>query len=526
MGPAQLATANVSLAAPASRRFGWPVFLAALGFASFLSFYGLGGELWRTENLRARVAWEILHTGDWVVPRLYGEPLLTKPPAMYIAIALASLPRGLVTEWTARLPSALSALAMLALFYLEFRRRLGQRAGIIAAVLLPISGMWLDKSTSAEIDMLHAAWVCGAFLCFLRAVEANEKTLSCSRAETWWWLGSLLCVAGGFLTKWTAPLFFYTTVLSFLAWHGRFKLLRQRAHLIALLVAALCCLGWLGAAIWKAGWTIVWATIVQEAGTRLTPWCYGLPYSWRECLLDPARLIVAMLPCSAVALMVSRPNFARMLDEQGRRLWQLCMCWVWPNVLVWAFVSDHAVRHRFPILPGMAGLAALGWLAWLDGRVGWPALPRPRLLLVTLLASWVIVKFAYVHAIMPMRVSERGARGKGEQIAALVPAGKPLHVFDMADRDEGILFYYGRPIRKLEAPGQLASDQGGEYAFVSAREWQSWPRSVPVSVRLRMRAELRGDVLLIETLPGRDARATMPLTCSRGAFGLRARAAP
>src|SRR4051794_34722756 len=169
-----------------------------------LFFVGLdAGELYRTEGLRALVAREMLATGDWVVPRLYGEPLFTKPPGFYLAILFCSLPGGSVTEVTARLPSALGASACVLLFAWYFGRRLGRGAGLAAGLILPVSAIWLDKATAAEIDMLQVAWVSAAVLFFLRATEDDRR-------PAWgWWLASLACVAGGFLTKWTAPQFFY-----------------------------------------------------------------------------------------------------------------------------------------------------------------------------------------------------------------------------------------------------------------------------------------------------------------------------
>src|SRR5262249_9884687 len=145
----------------------WPAVLLLLAYCGFLFFYGLGaGELYRTENLRAIIAAEFLRSGNWIVPTLYGEPLLTKPPGMYAAIALVSTPFGGVSEWTARLPSALAATATVFLFYWYFGRQLGRRAGLIAALILPASLMWLDKAPAAEIDMLQVAWVAAAILFF------------------------------------------------------------------------------------------------------------------------------------------------------------------------------------------------------------------------------------------------------------------------------------------------------------------------------------------------------------------------
>jgi 4-amino-4-deoxy-L-arabinose transferase-like glycosyltransferase len=140
--------------------------LAVLGLASaFLFFYGLNrGELYRNETLRALIAREMMISGNWIVPTLYGQPLFTKPPGMYIAIALCSLPLGEVTEWTARLPSALAATITMFLTYWFFARHLDRRAGLLAALMLPMSVFWLERSTSAEIDMVQVVWVTASIL--------------------------------------------------------------------------------------------------------------------------------------------------------------------------------------------------------------------------------------------------------------------------------------------------------------------------------------------------------------------------
>src|SRR5262245_8299394 len=171
---------------------GWPVLLLA-GLCGVLFFYGLNaGDLYRTENLRAVIAAEFLRSGDWIVPRLYGEPLLTKPPGMYAAIALVSLPFGGVSDATARLPSALAATATVFLFYWYFGRQLGRLGGLVAAVTLPASLVWLDKVPSAEIDPVQVAWVAAAILFFLRALEDEEAG---HPGVCPWWLAALLCVA-------------------------------------------------------------------------------------------------------------------------------------------------------------------------------------------------------------------------------------------------------------------------------------------------------------------------------------------
>src|SRR5262249_45654149 len=108
-----------------------PALLVAAYCGALLCLGLTAGDLYRTEGLRARVADAMLRGGDWVVPRLYGEPLLTKPPGAYAAVATVSAPFGAVRDWTARVPSVLAAAAAVLLFCWTFSRVLGKGAGLL-----------------------------------------------------------------------------------------------------------------------------------------------------------------------------------------------------------------------------------------------------------------------------------------------------------------------------------------------------------------------------------------------------------
>src|SRR5579864_8123484 len=67
------------------------------------------------------IARAMLQSGDWVTPRLYGEPWFEKPILYYWTAAAAFRVFG-VTEFAARLPSALGALlATLAMAWAALR---------------------------------------------------------------------------------------------------------------------------------------------------------------------------------------------------------------------------------------------------------------------------------------------------------------------------------------------------------------------------------------------------------------------
>ncbi|HEY7315080.1 MAG TPA: glycosyltransferase family 39 protein [Gemmataceae bacterium] len=487
----QTATPRTSLA----RRIGPMLLLLSLCGALF--FYGLNaGELYQTESLRAILAEQFLRGGNWIVPTLYGEPLLTKPPGMYAAIALASWPADHVSAATARLPSALAATAIVFLFYGTFARRLGRRAGLLAAALLPASALWLQRVPSAEIDLVQLAWVAAAMLCFLRALEIAEAPERGRFFHEWlWWQLALLCVAGGTLTKWTAPAFFYLAVLPLLWRRGRLSLLWRPCHLLSGMLAALPFLAWMMLAANSTGWDAFLDAVKREALPRLSPAHHTRPYPWHEIVTFPLGFLAANLPWSAAALVTLSPRFARLWDERGRRLLQLLHCWTWPNLLFWSLVPGHHARHALPLQPGLAGLAAMAWVAWLDGRLRWPwPRLRPGRVFVGLIVLWLAVKVVFVQVVVPGRDATRQPRRKGEQIAALVPGGETLYLFRA--KDEGILFYSGRPARRLPAPAYLPAADGSIYCLLVESEYEQWsgPRRAEPLLRL---ADEQGDALVL-----------------------------
>jgi 4-amino-4-deoxy-L-arabinose transferase-like glycosyltransferase len=497
----------------------WTPLLLLLALCAFLFFYGINtGELWRTESLRAIVAAESLRSGNWVVPTLYGQPLLTKPPGMYASIALVSWPFGEVSEWTARLPSALAATATVFLFYWTFSRVLGSRAGLVAGLVLPISILWLDKAPSAEIDMLQVFWVAAAILFALRAIE------DCTFL---WWLAALLCVAGGFLTKWTAPAFFYLTVVPLLCWRRQVRLLFGWQHLTSAALAAGVCLAWAGAAIERVGWEEFSSTVSREALQRLSAGHFQetqqqLPANHQHKLpalvgtvVHPFAVLAMTLPWSALALLTFRRGFADLWNDCGKLLLLALHCWAWPNLLFWSLLPDHSPRYSLPLLPGISGLGALVCVAWLNGarltRGGWcagstslGALTRPRSpvagLLIGVVALWIVVKFVYVEAVVPYRQERRELpRATAEQVAAAVPPGQTLWLCRV--KDEGIMFYYGRPVRRLADFALLPSPGEPLFCMLEQSEWERGVIQRPTEAVLHLRDQQHAPIVLVKVLP-------------------------
>ena len=97
-------------------------------------------------------------SGDWVTPRLYGQPWFEKPPLLYWGGALffKLLGEG-HPEVAARLPSAISALLLtLALGWLAWRAY-GKECALWVLLLLPSSVAMIGFSRAAATDMPFAA---------------------------------------------------------------------------------------------------------------------------------------------------------------------------------------------------------------------------------------------------------------------------------------------------------------------------------------------------------------------------------
>jgi 4-amino-4-deoxy-L-arabinose transferase-like glycosyltransferase len=302
-------------------------------------------------------------------------------------------------------------------------------------------------------------------------------------------LAALLCVAGGVLTKWTAPAFFYGTVIPLLWLRGRLRLLWCRQHLVCALIGASLCLSWMVAAVMSVGWDTFYFTVSREALMRLSPSHHHRPYPWDETLTHPLRILIGAVPVSVYAVLTLRRGFGRRCTAKDRRLLQAFHCWVWPNLLFWSLIPEHSVRHSFPLYPGIAGLAVLYWTRRRVIARSRPLSDRSRARLVrglaALLVAWMMVKLVFVHAVVPARMRGREARDKAEQIAALVPPSETLYLSML--KDEGIMFYYGRTVRRVADLARLTSSAGAAYCILDDTEWKSWQQQPGVELLAGLR---------------------------------------
>jgi 4-amino-4-deoxy-L-arabinose transferase-like glycosyltransferase len=150
--------------------------LLLAGFCGFLFFYGLGqfGLIGADEPRYAQVAREMLERHDWITPVLGGQPWLEKPPLYYWQAMLAYSLFG-VSDWAARIPSALDATLMVLVIYFFFRR-FRQGIELDAALITASCAGVIGYARAASMDMVLASAFTIAMLAWWAWHETAKRT--------------------------------------------------------------------------------------------------------------------------------------------------------------------------------------------------------------------------------------------------------------------------------------------------------------------------------------------------------------
>jgi 4-amino-4-deoxy-L-arabinose transferase-like glycosyltransferase len=132
--------------------------IALLAAAAVLLILQLGArDLWTHERRNAAICLEMLRSGDYVHPRLFGEPYYDKPLLLYwLMIGLGRVLGGL-SELALRLPSALAGLVAVACTARIGRTLLGREAGRWAGWILLSTAFFVFWSRVAGPDAMNLA---------------------------------------------------------------------------------------------------------------------------------------------------------------------------------------------------------------------------------------------------------------------------------------------------------------------------------------------------------------------------------
>ncbi|NDC80411.1 MAG: glycosyltransferase family 39 protein [Verrucomicrobia bacterium] len=220
-------------------RWGLAIFAACVAFP-FLGSFGL---LEPDEGRFAQIGREMMGGGDYLVPRLNGIEQFYKPPLVYWVGAAGYRILG-ISEWTARLPSALAFFGTIWLTGWMGWRLGGRRLGWMAALILASMLEPYALGRQITLDTTLTFWITSALACLVRVGTGDPDRKA----------GFLffLCMGLGFLAK--GPMAWVVPLTAALAWTVALRAGGQRLGLPwrkGMLLMTGVSLSWFVAVSWK-----------------------------------------------------------------------------------------------------------------------------------------------------------------------------------------------------------------------------------------------------------------------------------
>lgn len=166
--------------------------LAALCAVSLLTFLGLTFFNTRGEPREAVVALSMLNTDNWVLPTNNGTEIAFKPPFFHWCIAVFSSVWGAVTEYTSRMPSALSLIAMVLVGFSFFAKRRGVEVTFLAALITLTNFEVHRAGVACRVDMVLTSMMVISLYQLYKWGENKLRGVP---------IIAVLCLSAAFLTK-------------------------------------------------------------------------------------------------------------------------------------------------------------------------------------------------------------------------------------------------------------------------------------------------------------------------------------
>ena len=335
-----------------------------LMFAAVVAFPFLGsfGLLEPDEGRFAQIGREMMAGGDFLIPRLNGIEQFYKPPLVYWINAVGYRILG-ISEWTARLPSALAFFGTIWLTgWMGWRlggRKLGWAAALILASMLEPYAL----GRQITLDTTLTFWVTAALACLVRVATGDQTKKS----------GFLffLCMGLGFLAK--GPMAWVVPMAAALVWTLALRANGQRLGLPwakGMLLMVGVSASWFVAVCWKypelwkyfLGYELV-ERFASTTHGRSKPFWFFFPI-----------LAVGMIPWTGFLPGLAWASWRKIRNRSlSPAQWALGAAVVVPFVVV-SCSGSKLLTYILPIYPSLA-LALAFWLekgktaVW--EKVGW-----------------------------------------------------------------------------------------------------------------------------------------------------------
>ena len=371
------------------------VLLLFCGWALF-GHLGQAGLFEPDEGRNAEIAREIQLLKDWVTPHYDFLPRLDKPILFFDLVALSYRFFGL-SEWSARLPSALAALGCLLLTYRLSYVLFGRTAALWSALTLVTSIEFFALSQIVILDMLLAFFLTLGLSCFLLGRIAID------RKRRAYFLCMYLAFGAATLTK--GPIGFVLpamVIFSYLVATRNWSLLRRMELPLGIPLFLLAASSWYVLAEF-ANPGYLRHFLLQENLARFATDRFHRTQPWYFYFLA---LPAGFFPWSALLPSVVATLRRRWRSEDHLYL----VLWISVPLLVLSLSSSKMVHYILPIFPPLAivvGAAVAG--AFRDSRVWTAAFPATVYFLFSVILMIVLIWPEVLSAVSMINATQGGA---------------------------------------------------------------------------------------------------------------------
>lgn len=290
------------------------------------------GLLGPDEPRYASIGREMEESGDWITPRLWGEPWFEKPPLLYWLTALG-FKAGLSQDAAPRAGVAVLSGGFLALFWRCLRRRTDARIAWLSTLILGSTTGWVAFSQVCATDLpLAAAFGAGMLLAFEGLEENRPSALR--------WAGAAFGLS--VLAKGLVGLALALPLL-WLAWR------RWRDFAWPVLIGLAVAAPWYGLMVLRHGRLFVDDFFLKHHLARLSdaaiahgqPWWFYFPV-----------LIGGLFPWFPLAALVRRST----VESSLGKFLALWLAW---GLIFFSAATNKLPGYLLPLLPAAAALLGI-----------------------------------------------------------------------------------------------------------------------------------------------------------------------
>lgn len=374
----------------------WLLLISLLAFLWHLGSIGLVDE---TEPLFAEAARQMTVTGDWITPYFNSQTRFDKPPLIYWLMASAYNLIG-VNEWAVRLPSALSAIALMVVGFYTLRRfGISRPAAVvpsldsgdedsqnptsklqnqerqlwlsawIGSALIALNPQTIVWARTGVSDMLLSGCMCSALLTFFMGYASqpqttNGKTFWLSVKDRWY-LAFYVLIALAILAKGPVGIVLPALIIgSFLLYLGNgWDVLREMRLIPGLFLILLLALPWYVLVILANGDAYIKSFFGYHNLQRFTDTVNGHSAPWYFYFLV---VLIGFAPWSSyLPLAIARLRFWQRdrwrSSPRSTHLGLFALFWFAGVFGFFTIAVTKLPSYVLPLLPAASILVALLW---------------------------------------------------------------------------------------------------------------------------------------------------------------------